>query len=93
MCKGGELKLRVQDDEVRLSVFHVARHPSESDACFMIEAVEAIVPNQSGLTDPLEASLVPNAMEELSIEAKEYVKWMNSFCNTPKYTLAVFGLV
>ena len=37
------------------------RHPTKSDACFMIEAVEAIVPSQSGLTDPLEASLVQNA--------------------------------
>ena len=31
---------------------------AESDACFMIEAVEAIVPSYSGLTDPLEASFV-----------------------------------
>ena len=46
-----ELKLRVQDDEVRFSVFNAVRHLAESDACFMIEAVEAIVLNQSGLTD------------------------------------------
>ena len=39
-----ELKLRVQDDEVRFSVFNAVRHPAESDACFMIEA---IVPSQS----------------------------------------------
>ena len=45
----------------------------------MIEAVEAIVPSQSGLTDPLEASLVQNAKKELSEEAEEYVKWMDSF--------------
>ena len=48
----------MQDDEVRFSVFNTVRHPEESDAWFMIEAVEAIVPSQSGLTDPLEASLV-----------------------------------
>ena len=53
-----ELKLRAQDDEVRFSVFNVVRHPTKSDACFMIEAVEAIVPSQSGLTNPLEASLM-----------------------------------
>ena len=75
----GELKQRVQDDEVRFSVFNAVRHPVESDACFMIEAVEAIVPSQSGLTNPLEASLVQNAKDELSEEAKEYVKWMDSF--------------
>ena len=74
-----ELKLRVHDDEVRFSVFNVVRHPAESDACFMTEAVEAIVPSQSGLTDPLEASLMQNAKEELSEEAEEYVKWMDSF--------------
>ena len=55
------------------------RHLVESDACFIIEAVEAIVPSQSGLTDPLEASLVQHAKEELSEEAEEYVKWMDSF--------------
>ena len=82
----GELKLRVQDDEVRFSVFNAERHPAESDGCFMIEAVEAIVPSQSGLTDPLEVSLVQNAKEELSEEAEEYVKWMDSFqSNRRKY--------
>ena len=56
----GELKLRVQDDEVRFSVFNAMQHPAESDTCFMIEAVEAIVSSQSGLTNPLETSLVQN---------------------------------
>ena len=39
----GELKLRVEDDEVKFSVFDVIRHPTKSDACFMVEAVEAIM--------------------------------------------------
>ena len=59
----GELKLRVQDDEVRFCVFNAVRHLAESDACFMIEVVEAIVPSQSSLTDPLEARLMQNAKE------------------------------
>ena len=75
----GELKLRVQDDEVKFNEFNAVRHPTESDACFMIEVVDAIVPSQRGLIDPLEASLVQNAKEELSEEAEEYVKWMDSF--------------
>ena len=54
----GELKLRVQDDEVKFNVFEAARHPVGSDKCFMIETIEAIVSSQSGLTDPLETSLV-----------------------------------
>ena len=54
----GELKLRVQDDEVTFNVFKAMRHPIESDACFLVETVEAIVSSQSSPTDPLEASLV-----------------------------------
>ena len=82
----GEMKLRVLDDEARFNIFNAVRHPAESDGCFMIEAVEAIVTSQSGLIDPLEASFVHNAREELSEEAKEYVKWMDSFqSNRRKY--------
>ena len=75
----GELKLRVQEDEVKFNVFEAMRHPEESDTCFMTETVEAIVSSQSGLTDPLEASLVQSDSENLGEEAKEYVKWMDSF--------------
>ena len=75
----GELKLRVQEDEVKFNVFETVRHPAESDTCFMAEIVEAIVSSQSGLTDPLKASLVENETENLSVEAEEYVKWMDSF--------------
>ena len=75
----GELKLRVQEDEVKFHVFEAVRHPAESDTCFMAEIVEAIVSSQSGLTDPLEATLVQNDSENLSEEAEEYVKWMDSF--------------
>ena len=45
----------------------------------MIEAVDAIVSSQSGLTYPLETSLVQNDKEELGEETEEYVKWMDSF--------------
>ena len=75
----GELKLRVQEEEVKFNVFEEVRHPAESDTCFMAEIVEAIVFSQSGLTDPLETSLVENESENLSEEVKEYVKWMDSF--------------
>ena len=54
----GELKLRVQDDEVKFNVFEAMRHPTESDTCFMTETMEAIVSSQSGLINPLEASMV-----------------------------------
>ena len=54
----GELKLRMQEDEVKFNVFEAVRHPAESDTCFVVQTVEAIVSSQSGLIDPLEASLV-----------------------------------
>ena len=86
MHQKGELKLRVQDDEVTFNVFKSMRHPIESDACFLVETVEAIVSSQSGPTDPLEASLVQSDSENLSEEAAKYVNWMNSFkLNGRKY--------
>ena len=75
----GELKLRVQEDEVKFNVFEAMRHPTESDTYFMTETVEAIVFSQSGFIDPLEASLVQSDLENLGEEAEEYVKWMDSF--------------
>ena len=48
----------MQDDEVKFNVFEAIRHLAESDTCFIVETVEAIVSNQSGITDPLETSLV-----------------------------------
>ena len=45
----------------------------------MTEIVEAIVSSQSGLTDPLEASLVQSDSENMGEETEEYAKWMNSF--------------
>ena len=57
----------------------------------MIEAVKVIVPSQSGLTDPLEASLVQNAKEGLSEEVEEYVKWMDSFQPNRRKYYELFG--
>ena len=75
----GELTLRVQEDEVKFNVFEGVRHPAESDTCFIVETMEAIVSSQSGLTNPLEASLVQSDSEKLGEKVKEYVKWMDSF--------------
>ena len=69
----------MQEDEVKFNVFEAVRHPAESDTCFIVETMEAIVSSQSGLTNPLEASLVQSNSEKLGEEAEEYVKWMDSF--------------
>ena len=60
-------------------MFKAVRHLAKSDTCFMVEIVEAIMSSQSGLTDPLEASLVQSDSENMGEEAEEYVKWMDSF--------------
>ena len=75
----GELKLRVQEDDVKFNVFEAVRHPTESDTCFIVQTVKVIVSSQSGITDPLEASLVQSDSEKFGEEAEEYVKWMDSF--------------
>ena len=75
----GELKLRVQENEVKFNMFEAMRHPTESDTCFIVETVEAIMSSQSGLTNPLETSLVQSDSKKLGEEAEEYVKWMDSF--------------
>ena len=48
----------MQDDEFKFNVFKAVRHSAESDTCFIIETVKAIMSSQSSLTDPLETSLV-----------------------------------
>ena len=48
------------------------RNPTESDACFLVETIEAIVSSQSGPTDHLEASLVQSDSKNFSEEAAEY---------------------
>ena len=70
----GELKLTVQNDEVKFNVFEAVRHPAESDTWFMTKTMEAIVSSQSGLINPLEASLVQSDSEKLGEEVEEYLK-------------------
>ena len=39
----------MQDDEVKFNVLEAMRHSAESDTCFIVETVEAIVSRKSGL--------------------------------------------
>ena len=74
-----ELRLKVQDEEVRFSVFRAIRHLVENDSCYRIEKIEATVSNHEDTNDPLETSLLQVDPLELDDEAKAYVQWMNSF--------------
>ena len=51
-----EVRLRVQDEEVKFSMFQAIRHPTKGDLCYLIENIEAIVSNQEDTDDPLETS-------------------------------------
>ena len=75
----GELRLRVQDEEVTFNVFNVIKHPMESESCFRVDIVEAIVSSQKDHIDPLETSLIHGDSPDIVDEAREYVLWMDSF--------------
>ena len=54
----GELKLRVQDDEVTFNVFNALEYPATSDYFFHLDIIEAIVSTKVDHYDPLETSLI-----------------------------------
>ena len=76
----GELKLRVQDEEMTFYVFNAIKHPMESESCFKVDIVEAIVSTQKDHINPLETSLIYGDYPDIVYdEANEYVLWMDSF--------------
>ena len=83
----GELRLRVQEEEVTFNVFNAIKHPCDADSCFRVDMLEAIVSSQLVPSEPLETSLThdnPSSCEDETFE--EYVKWMDSFgLNRRKY--------
>ena len=54
----GELKLKVQEEEVTFNVFNAMRYLVKSDSCFCLETMEAIVSNQWIQSDPLETTIL-----------------------------------
>ena len=68
-----ELRLKIQDEEVKFSVFRAIRRPTEDDSCYRFENIEAIVSNHEDIDDPLETSLLQDDFLELNEEAKAYV--------------------
>ena len=39
----GELRLRVQEEEVTFNVFNAIKHPHDTDSCFLMDMLEGIV--------------------------------------------------
>ena len=88
----GELRLRVQDEEVTFKVFNVIKHPMECESCFRVDIVEVIVISQKDHIDPLETSLIygdsPNIVDE---KAREFVLWMDSFGQNKRKYFEILG--
>ncbi|XP_062086268.1 uncharacterized protein LOC133792383 [Humulus lupulus] len=64
----GELKLRVQGEEVVFNVFKAMTYPKISDSCFSVDVVEEVVERKTLREDPLELSLT---VEDVDGEGNE----------------------
>jgi hypothetical protein len=77
--KKGELRLRVNEEEVIFNVFKAIKQPDMGESCFSIQVVESLINDKVKLpTDPLEACLLNKVWEE-DAEIAEYICWMDSF--------------
>ncbi|XP_030477993.2 uncharacterized protein LOC115695035 [Cannabis sativa] len=76
----GELKLRVQGDEVVFNVLKAMTYPTASDNCFSIDMVDKLVESKKHIEDPLNLTLVQEeVVEQDGKEANEYATWFNSY--------------
>ncbi|XP_062106047.1 uncharacterized protein LOC133817516 [Humulus lupulus] len=75
----GELKLRVQGEEVVFNVFKAMTYPKASDSCFSVDVVEEVVERKKLREDPLELSLTIDDVDgEENEEVMSYLKWIKS---------------
>ncbi|XP_062081310.1 uncharacterized protein LOC133786111 [Humulus lupulus] len=75
----GELKLRVEGDEVVFSVFKAMTYPMASDSCYSVDVIDKAVLERRVSSDALEVVLTGGEEDEEDDEMKEYVKWINSY--------------
>ncbi|XP_062119051.1 uncharacterized protein LOC133832763 [Humulus lupulus] len=75
----GELKLRVQEEEVVFNVFKAMTYPKASDSCLSVDVVEEVVERKNLSEDPLELSLTVDDVDGEENEAvMSYLKWITS---------------
>ncbi|XP_062075775.1 uncharacterized protein LOC133779893 [Humulus lupulus] len=76
----GELRLRVQGEEVVFNVFKAMSYSRASDSCFNVDVIDGVVSKKRITNDPLELALALGYdNEEEDWETHEYVKWINSY--------------
>ena len=76
----GELRMRVQEEEVTFNVFNAIKQPHDTDSCFRVDMLQVIVSSHLVPSEPFESSLIqddPSSCEDEIVQ--EYVKWMDSF--------------
>ncbi|XP_062114352.1 uncharacterized protein LOC133825425 [Humulus lupulus] len=73
----GELRLRVQGDEVIYNVFKALKYPLASDSFFCVSVLEEPSKGVQSIKDPLELSLIASPEACAGTEANEYVKWLS----------------
>ena len=86
----GELKLRVNDEEVTFNVFKAMKYPKASDDIFRVDVCEAAIHDHSFRSEePLEVCLLNNSdftNAFVTCAALEYANHMNGFeANTRRY--------
>ena len=84
----GELKLRVNEEEVTFNVFKAMRYPEPTESCFAIDVMEEGIEQQiTKPVDALEASLTLSGELDNEDELiEEVLKWLDSFePNNRKY--------
>ncbi|XP_062093874.1 uncharacterized protein LOC133799900 [Humulus lupulus] len=75
----GELRLRVQGDDVVFNVFKALKYPRASDSFFSVNVIEEQLSTRKLIEDSLEMSLISQGVEDCDgIEVIEYVNWLNS---------------
>ncbi|XP_062100367.1 uncharacterized protein LOC133806262 [Humulus lupulus] len=76
----GEIRLRVQGEEVVFNVFMAMTYPKAIDNCFSVDVVEEVVGRRKLIEDPLEISLTVDDVDgEDSEEVLSYLKWIPSY--------------
>ena len=62
------------------NVFNGMKHHMESEICFRVYIIEAIMSSQKGHIDPLDTSLIyGDSLDIVDGEARDNVLWMDSF--------------
>ncbi|XP_062080452.1 uncharacterized protein LOC133785217 [Humulus lupulus] len=75
----GELKLRVQGDEVVFNVFKAMTYLMASDSCCRVDGIDKVVSRRRVSSDALEAVLTGGEEDDDDVEMREYVKWIKFY--------------